>query len=76
MMRCRVNYLPIPRKIFKIVRPVSAVRPSSVNDNFMGEGGCYTILGCEIKPVFLRGMGTIYDTSHNYNQQTSSCLDS
>ena len=32
-----VNYVPIPRKIFFIVRPVLAVRPSSVTDHLRGE---------------------------------------
>ena len=30
MMRCRANYVPIPHKIMLIVRPVTAVRHSSV----------------------------------------------
>ena len=32
MMRCRVKNMPIPQKKLN-VRPVSAVRPSSVTDN-------------------------------------------
>ena len=45
MRKCRVIEVPIPQKIF-IVRPVSAVRPSSVTDNLRGR--YHSILGHDI----------------------------
>ena len=38
MRRCKVNYVPIPRKKF-FNCSVSAARPSSVTDNLRGKGG-------------------------------------
>ena len=37
MMRCRVNYVPIPRRKYFIAIPGLAVRLSSVTDNLNGD---------------------------------------
>ena len=68
MIRCRVKDVPIPHKNVFIVRPVLAVRPSSVTDNLRGG---YIILGHNYEKgltaeshltikTFLYGIGTSF----------------